>query len=80
MWRIHLIGTPLFALLCYESVMTLFDFGLNPAFVAFGSVLGSAVVAFTTARLVALWLWPDLLRQADMNAARRDRERMLQGL
>ena len=71
LWRIHLIGMPLFALICYNMVMFLFERGVNPAVVALGSVLCAFLLAFTIARLVALWFWPDLLRQADENAARR---------
>jgi hypothetical protein len=70
-WRIHLIAMPLFAVCCYNLVMFLFERGVDPAVVALGSVLSSYVVAFAIARLIALWLWPELLRQADENAARR---------
>ena len=65
MWRIHLIGMPLFAVACTKMVMFLFDRDLNLAAVAVGSVLCSFVLAFTTACLIALWLWPDLLRRAE---------------
>jgi hypothetical protein len=71
LWRIHLIGMPLFALICYKMVMFLFERGIDPAIVAFGSVFCSFIIAFGIARLVALFLWPELLRRADENAARR---------
>jgi hypothetical protein len=69
--RIHLIAIPLLAACCYNLVMFLFERGVDAAVVAFGSVAASAVIAFTTARVIALWLWPELLRRADENAARR---------
>jgi hypothetical protein len=70
-WRIHLIGMPLFALICIKLALFLFDRSVDPALIAFGSAFCSLVLAFTIARLIALWLWPDLLRRADENAARR---------
>jgi hypothetical protein len=70
-WRIHLIALPLFAVGCYFLVMFLFNCGFDPAIDAFVGVALPCMVAFALARRIALWLWPELLRRADENAARR---------
>jgi hypothetical protein len=70
-WRIHLIAMPLFAVCCFKLVMFLFDSGLDPAIVAAAGVVPPYVLALALARRICLWLWPDLLRRADENAARR---------
>jgi hypothetical protein len=70
-WRIHLIGMPLFCIACFELVMFLFNHGVDPLIVAVVSVVPTYVAAFAAARGIALMLWPDLLRKADENAARR---------
>jgi len=70
-WRIHLIAMPLFAICCFKLVMFLFNGGVDPLIVAIASVVPTYIAAFAVARGVALWLWPDLMRRADENAAKR---------
>ena len=65
------MAMPLFTVCCWNLVMFLFARGVDAAAVALGSVVASYAIAFAIARAVALFLWPELLRRADENAARR---------
>ena len=70
-WLIHSIGMPLFAVACYETVMSLFAAGAPPAVAAAVGVGPPFVASLYVARGVVAWVKPELVKRADENAARR---------
>jgi hypothetical protein len=71
LWLIHLIAMPLFGMSCYETVMTLFSMDLDPLLIAIVGVVPPCVASFYVARRLSEWLFPDMVKRADENAARR---------
>ena len=70
-WRIYAVGVPGVLFLVMLSMVICQLFGLGHTLALLVSIGLAGASALFAARMLCDWAWPDLMRQADANAAYR---------